>query len=148
MMILQDDFFSQTVIDMIKLEKINAEWALDMVVSKFRASFEKVEDPYLRERGQDIKHIYERLTRILVKGTRSDIDRRNVKGKSIIIAHDLSPADTIQLNLNRISGFVTDVGGRTSHTSIVARALEIPAVVGVSNITSLVKNNDNYHHRW
>jgi len=142
MMILQDDFFSQSVIDMIKLEKINAEWALDIVVSKFRASFDKVEDPYLRERGQDIKHIYERLARILVKGTKSDIDSRSVKGKSIIIAHDLSPADTIQLNLNRISGFVTDVGGRTSHTSIVARALEIPAVVGVGNITSLVKNND------
>lgn len=142
MMILQDDFFSQSVIDMIRLEKINAEWALDIVVSKFRASFEKVEDPYLRERGQDIKHIYERLARILVKGKQSDIDRQNVKVKSIIIAHDLSPADTIQLNLNRISGFVTDVGGRTSHTSIVARALEIPAVVGVGNITSLVKNND------
>ncbi len=142
MMILQDDFFSQSVIDMIRLEKINAEWALDIVVSKFRASFEKVEDPYLRERGQDIKHIYERLARILVKGKQSDIDRQNVKVKSIIIAHDLSPADTIQLNLNRISGFATDVGGRTSHTSIVARALEIPAVVGIGNITSLVKNND------
>jgi phosphotransferase system enzyme I (PtsI) len=142
MMILQDDFFSHSVIDAIKEEKINAEWALDMVTSKFLVSFEKVEDPYLRERGQDIKHIYDRLMRILVKGTKSDIEKRNVKGKSIIIAHDLSPADTIQLNLNRISGFVTDVGGRTSHTSIVARALEIPAVVGVSNITSLVKNND------
>ncbi len=142
MMILQDDFFSQSVIDMIRLEKINAEWALDIVVSKFRASFEKVEDPYLRERGQDIKHIYERLARILVKGKQANIDRQSVKVKSIIIAHDLSPADTIQLNLNRISGFVTDVGGRTSHTSIVARALEIPAVVGVGNITSLVKNND------
>jgi len=142
MMILQDDFFSQSVIDMIRQEKINAEWALDIVVSKFRASFEKVEDPYLRERGQDIKHIYERLVRVLVKGKTSVIDRHSVKGKSIIIAHDLSPADTIQLNLNRISGFATDVGGRTSHTSIVARALEIPAVVGVGNITSLVKNND------
>ncbi len=142
MMILQDEFFSQSVIDMIKLEKINAEWALDIVVSKFRKSFEKVEDAYLRERGQDIKHIYERLARILVKGKTPDIDKKSVKGKSIIVAHDLSPADTIQLNLNRISGFVTDVGGRTSHTSIVARALEIPAVVGVGNITSLVKNND------
>ncbi len=65
-----------------------------------------------------------------------------MKGKSIIIAHDLSPADTIQLNLNRVSGFATDVGGRTSHTSIVARALEIPAVVGVGNVTMLVRNND------
>ena len=142
MMMLQDDFFSQSVIDMIRAEKVNAEWALDVVVSKFRASFEKVDDPYLRERGQDIKHIYERLARVLVRGNTPDIERRNVKGKSVIIAHDLSPADTIQLNLNRISGFVTDVGGRTSHTSIVARALEMPAVVGVGNITSLVKNND------
>ena len=142
MMILQDEFFSQNVIDMIKLEKINVEWALDIVVSKFRKSFEKMEDSYLRERGQDIKHIYERLARILIKGKTPDINRRGVKGKSIIVAHDLSPADTIQLNLNRIAGFVTDVGGRTSHTSIVARALEIPAVVGIGNITSLVKNND------
>ena len=68
---------------------------------------------------------------------------QGIRGKVIIVAHDLSPADTIQLNLNRISGFTTDVGGRTSHTSIVARALEIPAVVGAGNITSLVKNNDN-----
>jgi len=142
MMILQDDFFSQSVIDMIGQEKINAEWALDIVVSKFFASFEKVEDPYLKERGQDIKHIYERLVRILVKGKTSGIDRASIKGKSIIIAHDLSPADTIQLNLNRISGFVTDMGGRTSHTTIVARALEIPAVVGIGNVTSLIKNND------
>lgn len=142
MMLLQDDFFSQSIIDMIRQEKINAEWALDIVVSRFRASFEKVEDPYLRERGQDIKHIYERLVRVLLKKRTFVIDRRSFKGKSIIIAHDLSPADTIQLNLNKIFGFATDVGGRTSHTSIVARALEIPAVVGIGNITSLVKNND------
>jgi phosphotransferase system enzyme I (PtsI) len=79
----------------------------------------------------------------MVKGKESAIDaNKGIKGKVIIVAHDLSPADTIQLNLNRISGFTTDVGGRTSHTSIVARALEIPAVVGVGNIASLVKNND------
>ncbi|MCK7513439.1 MAG: PEP-utilizing enzyme [Desulfobacterales bacterium] len=102
-----------------------------------------MEDPYLRERGQDIKYIYNRLIRIMVKGKESVIDMQGMRGKVIIVAHDLSPADTIQLNLNRISGFTTDVGGRTSHTSIIARALEIPAVVGVGNITSLVKNNDN-----
>lgn len=142
MLIIQDDFFVNEVVEVIRKEKINAEWALDIVISKFLASFDKIEDSYLRERGQDLKYIHERLVRIMVKGKRSDIDRKNVKGKSIIVAHDLSPADTIQLNLNSISGFVTDVGGRTSHTSIVARALEIPAVVGVGNITSLVKNND------
>ncbi len=141
-LILQDEFFVNSVIDVIRSELINAEWALEVVVFRFLASFDKVEDPYLRERGQDIKYIYERLARILVVGKKSPISSKAVKGKAIIIAHDLSPADTIQLNLNRISGFATDVGGRTSHTSIVARALEIPAVVGVGNVTSLVKNND------
>ncbi|MCX5808858.1 MAG: phosphoenolpyruvate--protein phosphotransferase [Proteobacteria bacterium] len=142
MLILQDEFFTNAVINTIKEDKINAEWALDIVVSEFLSSFEKVEDSYLRERGQDIKYIYDRLVRILVKGKSSGINDFNIKGKMIIAAHDLSPADTIQLNLNKISGFITDVGGRTSHTSIVARALEIPAVVGVGNITGLVKNND------
>ena len=144
MLILQDTLFHDEVVDTIKTEKINAEWALEIVVSKFLAGFEKVEDPYLRERGLDIKYIYNRLIRIMVKGKKADIiDLQGMRGKVIIVAHDLSPADTIQLNLNRISGFTTDVGGRTSHTSIIARALEIPAVVGVGNITSLVKNNDN-----
>ncbi|HON86161.1 MAG TPA: phosphoenolpyruvate--protein phosphotransferase [Syntrophorhabdaceae bacterium] len=142
-LMLQDDFFSKEVIETLKREKINTEWALDIVVSKFLSSFEGIEDPYLKERGQDLKYIYDRLLRILVKGKTPGIETVNKKAaRGIIVAHDLSPADTIQLNLNRISGFVTDVGGRTSHTSIVARALEIPAVVGVSNITSLVKNND------
>jgi len=141
-LILQDPFFANSVIDVIRGEHINAEWALDVVVSRFLASFDKVEAPYLRERGQDIRYIYECLARILVVGKKPRISAGTVKGKAIIIAHDLSPADTIQLNLNRISGFATDVGGRTSHTSIVARALEIPAVVGVGNVTSLARNND------
>ena len=141
-MILQDVFFSNAVIDTIREKRINAEWALDIVVAKFLTSFEKVEDSYLRERGQDIKYIYQRLVRILVKGKISDIDNAGIKGKSIIVAHDLSPADTIQLNLNKISGFAIDVGGRTSHTSIIARAIEIPAVAGIGNITNLVRNND------
>jgi len=143
MLILQDTLFHDEVIDTMKSEKINAEWALDIVVSRFLSGFEKVDDPYLRERGQDIKYIYNRLVRIMIKGKESALEMQGIRGKVIIVAHDLSPADTIQLNLNRISGFTTDVGGRTSHTSIVARALEIPAVVGVGNITSLVKNNDN-----
>ncbi|MBA4417494.1 MAG: phosphoenolpyruvate--protein phosphotransferase [Syntrophus sp. (in: bacteria)] len=142
MLILQDYLFINDVLDSIRQRKINAGWALDIVVSKYLASFEKMEDPYLRERGQDIKYIYERLVRILVKGKESDIHGKGLKGRSIIVAHDLSPADTIQLNLSKISGFATDVGGKTSHTSIVARALEMPAVVGVGNLTSLVKNND------
>jgi len=142
-LMLQDDYFFKEVVDTIKDEKINAEWALDIVVSRFLASFENIDDLYLKERGQDLKYIFDRLLRILVKGKTPVIEATKKKtARGIIVAHDLSPADTIQLNLNKISGFVTDVGGRTSHTSIVARALEIPAVVGTGNITSLVKNND------
>ncbi len=141
-LMLQDDFFSKDVVNAIREDKVNAEWALDMVVSKFMSSFEAIEDLYFRERAQDLKYIYHRLMRILVKGKSPTVEAKKKAERGIIVAHDLSPADTIQLNLNRISGFVTDVGGRTSHTSIVARALEIPAVVGVGNISSIIKNND------
>jgi phosphotransferase system enzyme I (PtsI) len=143
MLILQDDFFVGAVIETIADEKVNAEWALEMVVSRFLASFEKVEDPYLRERGQDISHVHQRLARLLTKARTAEIRSRAIPAKSVIIAHDLSPADTIQLNLTRVSGFATDIGGRTSHTSIVARALEIPAVVGLGNISSVVKSGDD-----
>ncbi len=143
LLMLQDTYFTDDVIDIIRKQHINAEWALDMVVSQGTSpSFEKVEDPYLRERGQDLNHIYQRLIRIMVKGKESGVDAKGIRGKVIIVAHDLSPADTIQLDLNKVSGFVTDVGGRTSHTSIVARALEIPAVVGLGTVTAMVKNND------
>lgn len=141
-LMLQDEFFRNEVIETIRRQRINAEWALDIVVFKYLSSFEKVEDPYLRERGQDLNHIHQRLLRIMIGKEVSTTSNRNIRGKAIIVAHDLSPADTIQLNLHRTSGFVTDVGGRTSHTSIVARALEIPAVVGLANISGLVKNSD------
>lgn len=141
-LMLQDEFFRKEVIETIRRQRINAEWALDIVVFKYLSSFEKVEDPYLRERGQDLNHIHQRLLRIMVGKQVSSTSDRTIRGKAIIVAHDLSPADTIQLNLHRTSGFVTDVGGRTSHTSIVARALEIPAVVGLANVSGLVKNSD------
>jgi phosphoenolpyruvate-protein phosphotransferase (PTS system enzyme I) len=141
-LMLQDEFFLNEVIETIKSKKVNAEWALDMVVSKFMSSFEKIADPYLRERGHDLDYIYQRLLRIMTKKTGSGIYDKGIKGKAIIVAHDLSPADTIQINLEKTSGFVTDVGGRTSHTSIVARALEIPAVVGLGNITGIVRDGD------
>jgi phosphotransferase system enzyme I (PtsI) len=141
-LMLQDPYFLKEVVDTITSKRANAEWALDIVVSKFLSSFEKVEDLYLRERGRDLDYVYQRLLRIMVKKQPSGIYDKSVRGKGIIVAHDLSPADTIQINLNRTSAFVTDVGGRTSHTSIVARALEIPAVVGLGNITAMAKDGD------
>ncbi|MBP1729812.1 MAG: phosphoenolpyruvate--protein phosphotransferase [Deltaproteobacteria bacterium] len=141
-LMIQDEFFLKEVIETIKSKKVNAEWALDIVVTKFMSSFEKVADPYLRERGHDLDYIHQRLLRIMTERTGSGIYHKSIKGKAIIVAHDLSPADTIQINLEKTSGFVTDVGGRTSHTSIVARALEIPAVVGLGNITGIVSDGD------
>lgn len=141
-LMLQDEFFHKEVIETIRRQRVNAEWALDMVVSKYLSSFEKVEDPYLRERGQDLNHIHQRLLRIMAGKQVSSIIDRRIRGRAVIVTHDLSPADTIQLDLHRTSGFVTDVGGRTSHTSIVARALEIPAVVGLASVSGLVKNGD------
>jgi len=142
LLMLQDEYFSGDVVEIISKQHVNAEWALGLVVSKFLSNFDKVEDPYLRERGQDLNHIYQRLLRTMVKGKVSGVDAKGIRGKVIIIAPDLSPADTIQLDLHKISGFVTDVGGRTSHTSIVARALEIPAVVGLGSVTAIARNND------
>ena len=142
LLMLQDEYFTGDVVEIIRKQHVNAEWALDLVVSKFLSSFDKVEDPYLRERGQDLNHIYQRLLRTMVKGKVSSVDAKGIRGKVIIVAPDLSPADTIQLDLHKVSGFVTDVGGRTSHTSIVARALEIPAVVGLASVTAIARNND------
>ena len=142
LLMLQDEYFSGDVAEIIRKQHVNAEWALELVVSKFLSNFDKVEDPYLRERGQDLNHIYQRLLRTMVKGKASGLDAKGIRGKVIIIAPDLSPADTIQLDLHKISGFLTDVGGRTSHTSIVARALEIPAVVGLGSVTAIARNND------
>jgi phosphoenolpyruvate-protein phosphotransferase (PTS system enzyme I) len=142
LLILQDKYFSDEITETIRKERVNAEWGLDIILSKFLASFEKVEDPYLRERGQDLNYIGQRLLRIMVKDGTTEVSTKGIRGRVIIVAHDLSPADTIQLNLSKTAGFITDVGGRTSHTSIVARALEIPAVVGLGSITGLVKNNE------
>lgn len=86
MLILQDTLFHDEVIDTIRAEKINAEWALDIVVSRFLSGFEKVDDPYLRERGQDIKYIYNRLIRIMIKGKESSLEMQGIRGKVIIVA--------------------------------------------------------------
>ncbi len=142
LLMLQDEYFSGDVVEIIRKQHVNAEWALELVVSKFLSNFDKVEDPYLRERGQDLNHIYQRLLRTMVKGNVSVVNAKGIRGKVIIVAPDLSPADTIQLDLHKVFGFVTDVGGRTSHTSIVARALEIPAVVGLGSVTAVARNND------
>ncbi len=117
-------------------EQLNAEGALKRVLSQLRKLFDNIEDEYLRERRSDVDAVGERLMRILTgehERTLSEIGH-----KSLIVTHDLSPADTMQMDREKILGFITDRGGRTSHTAILARSLEIPAVVGLETITSLV----------
>jgi phosphotransferase system enzyme I (PtsI) len=123
-------------IKIIEKDKINASGALKRVLRQFRQTFDSIEDEYLRERGSDIELVGERVLRNIRGAVQQNIS--NMEHKSVIVAHDLSPADTLQLDKKRTVAFVTDLGGRTSHTAILARSLEIPAVVGTEHVTNKV----------
>lgn len=134
-LILNDEMLVQGTERAIR-GQLNAEGALRRVLGDLRQLFEKIEDEYLRERHSDVDAVGERLLRILTGEQECTLGA--VGQKSLIAAHDLSPADTMQLDREKILGFITDRGGRTSHTAILARSLEIPAVVGLKTFTSLV----------
>ncbi|MCF6265028.1 MAG: phosphoenolpyruvate--protein phosphotransferase [Desulfuromusa sp.] len=116
--------------------QMNAEGALSQVLKQLRALFDKIDDEYLRERHSDVDAVGERLLRILTGVGERSIGKNGQK--SLVVAHDLSPAETMQMDRSKILGFMTDKGGRTSHTAILARSLNIPAVVGLESITSMV----------
>ncbi len=118
------------------LERINAEGALTQVLEQLRALFDNIDDEYLRERRSDVDAVGERLLRILTGVGERTIG--NIGRKSLVVAHELSPAETMQMDRSKVLGFITDKGGRTSHTAILARSLNIPAVVGMETITSMV----------
>ena len=134
--VMEDRMLRDETIQMIKTQLVNTEWALKVTLDKISEAFDAIEDEYLKERKEDINHVVERILRNLVGRESQRVE--DLEGDVIIVAHDLSPADTIQLNLQRVSGFVTDMGGKTSHTAIVSRSLEIPAVVGLEDITTYV----------
>jgi len=136
LMILQDEMLIGETVQLIRNELINAEGALNRVLHKLRRLFDKISDEYLRERQSDVDSIGDRLMRNLLGETRESL--ADVKEQVIVIAHDLSPADTVQIDKTKVVGFVTDIGSRTSHTAILARSLGIPAVVGMETVTSLV----------
>jgi phosphotransferase system enzyme I (PtsI) len=140
LMILKDKRLTESVVNNIKDQMINAEWALDNILSKYRESFEKMEDDYLKGRIKDIEDVAQRVLRNLSGGSHKDIS--DIKKQVIVIARDLSPADTVQIKTDRILAFATDMGGKTSHTAIVARSIEIPAVVGLERVTGEVKTGD------
>ncbi|MCK4503255.1 MAG: phosphoenolpyruvate--protein phosphotransferase, partial [Desulfuromonadales bacterium] len=118
------------------LDRINAEGALTQVLEQLRALFDNIDDEYLRERRSDVDAVGERLLRILTGVGERTIG--NIGRKSLVVAHELSPAETMQMDRSKVLGFITDKGGRTSHTAILARSLNIPAVVGMETITSMV----------
>ena len=136
LLILDDEMLIGETVSLIREELINAEGALNRVLRKLRQMFDRISDEYLRERRSDIDSIGDRLMRNLLGETHESL--ADVKEQVIVVAHDLSPADTLQIDRSKVIGFVTDIGGRTSHTAILARSLGIPAVVGLETVTSLV----------
>ena len=140
LMILKDSMLVGSTIKRILNEKINAEWALKESLEEIRDVFEQINDEYLRSRITDVENVTERILRNLSGGTEHGLNE--IRERMIIVAHDLSPVDTTELNISKVMGFITDIGGRTSHTAIMAQALEIPAVVGLESATGSVQEGD------
>jgi phosphotransferase system enzyme I (PtsI) len=139
-MMLRDDMLLAGTEQLIREQFLNAEWALQKVLRGIKRIFDNIEDEYFRERRSDIGFVGDRVLRNLLG--KDEPSLANLKIDSIIVAHDLSPADTAQLLNSSVLGFVTEVGGRTSHTAIMARSLELPAVVAIENLTDLVGTGD------
>jgi phosphotransferase system enzyme I (PtsI) len=140
MLILQDSMLTNETIAIIESQFINAEAALKRTLQKFKDFFATIEDEYLRERSSDVETVVERVLRCMVGKSQESVNE--VEGKAIIVAHDLSPADVLQIDKNKVIGFVTDLGGKTSHSAILSRALEIPAVVGLERVTAEIADGD------
>jgi phosphoenolpyruvate-protein phosphotransferase (PTS system enzyme I) len=139
-MILKDQKFVERTVQNIREKCVNAEWAVRMTIDKYREIFARMEDDYLRGRISDIQYAGQRILANLAGKKRTVIDT----GEGVvIIASDLSPDDTAQMKIDKVLGFATDVGGKTSHTAIVARSLEIPAVVGLESISRTVRTHDD-----
>lgn len=139
LLMLDDQMLVDDTIAVIRTELINAEGALRRTLTRFRQIFDSIEDEYLRERRGDIDSVGDRLLRNLAGESHQAL--QTIDRKAIIVAHDLSPADTLQIDKERVIGFITDAGGRTSHTAILARSLGIPAVVGLESATMLTGND-------
>lgn len=139
-MLLGDEEFGQDIIALIKEDLASADAAVYSVIETQAKALEELDNEYLKERATDVRDIGKRLLRNILG--MPIIDLSAISEKVILVAVDLTPSETAQLNLNKVLGFVTDIGGRTSHTSIMARSLELPAIVGTVNITQQVANGD------
>lgn len=140
LMILKDNMLINDTVKVIREQKVNAEWALKTVLKDLMEYFEKMEDPYLKERAMDIEHLVNRVLLNLMGRKHESV--ASIQEPSVVVAHDLAPSDTAQMTKGTVLGFLTDVGGKTSHTAIMARSLEIPAVVGLESITRKAETGD------
>lgn len=138
-MLLEDEELEEEIIALIK-DKHSAAYAIYSIIEEQAQTLESLDDEYLKERASDIRDIGSRFVKNAL-GI-NVINLSAINEQVILVANDLTPSETAQINLEFVLGFITDIGGRTSHTSIMARSLEIPAIVGTNNITSLVKNGD------
>jgi phosphotransferase system enzyme I (PtsI) len=141
-MILGDASLSQATRGLIEERRCNAEWALVMQMEKLVAQFEEIDDAYLRERKADIQQVVERVLKALMGGQALAAPAASEEQKLIVVAHDISPADMILFKRHHFGGFVTDLGGVTSHTAILARSLGIPAVVGLHHARQLIRERE------
>jgi phosphotransferase system enzyme I (PtsI) len=139
-LILEDPVLREATIKGIKEDRMNAEHSISRVLDRVGRTFSHIEDKYLKERAQDFKDVGRRILRNLMGKKEETLS--NLKDRVIIVAHDLAPSETAQVDKEKVLGFATDIGGRTSHTAIMARSLTIPAVVGLGDITQRVQSGD------
>lgn len=139
-MLLEDPELLKQIEDRISSESVNAEWAVKTVTDYYIDMLKNIPDEYMRERAGDIKDVADRLVRALLCLDTDDLS--NLEEGAVIVAEDLTPSDTAKMDKKKVVGFVTETGGKTSHSVIMARALGIPAVVGAAGITGAAKEGD------
>ncbi|OGQ23038.1 MAG: phosphoenolpyruvate--protein phosphotransferase [Deltaproteobacteria bacterium RIFCSPLOWO2_02_FULL_44_10] len=138
---LKDDLFVAGTIDLIQETKINAEWALEKIIAQLKLSFLSVQDDFFRDRQQDIEQTGYRVISHLIGN--EDIAFSSLpEGPLILIAHDIAPAEVVMIPREHVLGFVTESGGEASHTAIISRTLEIPAILGVSNALDMIRDGE------
>ena len=147
-MILADPALAQKPMKLIRSQRMNAAWALTTELNDLLEQFSEIEDPYLKERANDIRQVAERVIKALNTQKKDSLDSADIMSSgdlgvdSIIVAHDIAPHDMLRFKESAFTGFVTDLGGKTSHTAIVARSMEIPAVVGVRHASEMIRHGD------
>ena len=147
-MILSDPALAEKPLHLIRTQRLNAAWALTTELNDLLEQFAEIEDVYLKERGNDIRQVAERVLKALNSQQKDPLTDSEIIASSdfgvdaIIVAHDIAPHDMLRFKDQLFTGFVTDLGGKTSHTAIVARSMEIPAIVGVRHASEMIRHGD------